>query len=187
EAQLANAVAGAFPADRTRGWVDFQRTPAPDGSGFVDDEIASRMVARLRGQGDHVSYNSGSMQAALTALGSCDAVLAMRFHAVLTGHRARKPVVAIEYDDKVRALGDELRIPGELRVPLHDIPGRLPGAIGALTGPGRNAFVVSSSTLESQLQSALVHRQILREAMEVASGNRLSRRRPPGLPPLLRQ
>ena len=185
ESQFASAFAAAFPADWTSVWVDFQRTPTPDGSGFVDDEIASRMVARLRGQGDHVAYNPGTMQAALTTLGSCDAVLAMRFHAVLTGHRARKPVVAIEYDDKVRALGDALRIPGELRVPLHDIPGRLPRAIGALTGPGRNAFVVSAPTLESQLQSALVHRQILREAMVVASGNRLSR--PPGLPPLLRQ
>jgi polysaccharide pyruvyl transferase CsaB len=187
ESQFASAFATAFPADWTSVWVDFQRTPTPDGSGFVDDEIASRMVSRLRRQGDHVTYNPGSMQAALATLGSCDAVLAMRYHAVLTGHRARKPVVAIEYDDKVRALGDALLVPGELRVPLRDIPGRLPRAIGALTGPGRKAFVVSGPTIESQLQSALVHRQILHEAMVAASENRLSRPRPPGLPPLLRQ
>jgi polysaccharide pyruvyl transferase CsaB len=185
ESRFVDAFAQALPLDWSTVWIDFQRTPASTGSGFIDDEIASRMIARLQGRGHHVVFDARSMHEALSVLGSCNAVLAMRLHGVLTGHRAGKPVVALEYDDKVRALGDALRVPEELRVPLQEIPQRMASAISLLTSPGGATLALSAETIASLADSALAHRQILWDAM--ASASCVPKLRAPRVPPLLQQ
>jgi polysaccharide pyruvyl transferase CsaB len=149
-------------------WIDFQRTPAPDGLGFVDDEIAPRMLYRLGGPGLHVRWDGATVAEGVAALAACDAVLAMRLHAVLIGHGAGRPVIALEYDGKVRVLGDELGVPHALRMPLADIPGRLRRAIESVTLAGAKPFTLSSMTRADLASAALEHRQVLWKAMAMA-------------------
>jgi polysaccharide pyruvyl transferase CsaB len=177
------AAAFDVPDDWASVWIDFQRAPSPDGTKLRGDEIASRMVARLAGRGVHVAFNPPRMDEALAALASCDAVVAMRYHGVLAAHCAGKPVVAVEYDSKVSALGDTLGVSGDVRIGLSEIRTRLARAISAVTGPDRLRYVVPASMVASLADSALVHRRILTDAMDRSA--REQKDRPPIVPPLL--
>ncbi len=159
-----------LPGDWACLWIDFQRTPTSDGPGFADDEIAPRMLKRLGSRGLHVRWDGATVAEGAGALAACDAVLAMRLHGVLIGHGAGRPVIALEYDGKVRVLGDELGVPHAQRMPLADIPGRLRHAIESVTLPGAKPFTLSRVARTGLAAAALEHRQILRNAMAMAMG-----------------
>jgi polysaccharide pyruvyl transferase WcaK-like protein len=183
EDSFVAAFRGAVPDDWGCLWIDFQRTPAPDGPGFVDDEIAPRMLERLGDHGVHLRWDGHAVADGAAALAACDAVLAMRLHGVLIGHGAGRPVVALEYDGKVRVLGDELGVPTAQRLPLSEIPGRLRSAIQSVTNAGQQPFVLSRSACADTVLRALDHRQVLWNAMSMAM--RADTRQPPEMPPLL--
>ena len=168
EEAFVAAIRGAVPKGWGCLWIDFQRTPAGDGQGFIDDEIAPRMIERLGAEGLHVRFNGGTVPETVAALAACDAVLAMRLHGVLVGHSAGRPVVALEYDEKVRALNDELGVPPSQRMPLGDISNRLHNAIHIVTGEGATPFVLPRSTSARLSRNALTHRQFLWDAMSAA-------------------
>jgi polysaccharide pyruvyl transferase WcaK-like protein len=184
EDSFVAAFSGAVPDHWACLWIDFQRTPAPEGVGFVDDEIAPRMLDRLGGHGVHVRWDGDAVVDGAAALAACDAVLGMRLHGVLIGHGAGRPVVALEYDGKVRVLGDELGVPPALRMPLGEIPGRLRPAIESVTNADAQPFVLSRGARAGAVLGALDHRQVLWNAMAMAM--RADTRQPPEMPQLLR-
>jgi polysaccharide pyruvyl transferase CsaB len=183
EDSFVAAFRGAIPDDWVCLWIDFQRTPASGGVGFVDDEIAPRMLDRLGGDGVHLRWNGDGVADGAAALAACDAVLGMRLHGVLIGHGAGHPVVALEYDGKVRALGDALGVPRAQRMPLGEIRERLRSAIESITTAGAQPFIVSRSAREAAALDALDHRQVLWNAMSMAKANT---RQLPEMPQLLR-
>jgi polysaccharide pyruvyl transferase CsaB len=185
EDQFVRAFHGALPPGWVCLWVDFQRTPNPTGAGFLDDEIASRMIERVKDDGTHVRFDGIGMADTLGALAACDAVLAMRLHAVLVGHGAGRPVVALEYDGKVGALGASLDVPVSQRLALPEIPLRMREALAAVTAPDRNAFVVSRQSFLHLADAALAHRELLWKSMAAATA--APRARPATMPPLLAQ
>lgn len=146
-------------------WVDFQRTPAADGAGFTSDEIAQRMISRLGDATMHLRFDGASVVDSCAALAGCDAVLAMRLHGVLIGHGAGRPVVALEYDGKVRALGDELGVPQLQRLSLADIASQLPGALHSITDENAKPFTLAHSRCSQFAAQALIHRQLLWDEM----------------------
>jgi len=165
-------------------WIDFQRTPAADGSGFIDHEIAPRMLERLGAQNLHVLWDGEAAAESAGALAACDAVLGMRLHGVLIGHGAGRPVVALEYDGKVRVLGDELGVPPAQRMALAEITESLGRGIESVTGAGAKPFILPRKQRAKLALDALKHRQILWDAMTIARGINVARKRE--VPQLLR-
>ena len=188
DAQWEESFVAAFrdtlPPDWGCLWIDFQRTPAADGSGFIDDEIAPRMLERLGTQNLHVLWDGETVAESAGALAACDAVLAMRLHGVLIGHGAERPVVALEYDGKIRALGDELGVPRTQRMALAEIAACLGRGVGAVTNAGAKPFILPRNQRAKLALDALKHRQILWDAMTIARGIDVVRKRE--MPPLLR-
>jgi polysaccharide pyruvyl transferase WcaK-like protein len=185
EERFANAFRGALPDGWVALWIDFQRTPNDDGSGYVDDEIASRMIQRLAEPGRHVLLAPANMREAMDALVSCDAVLGMRLHAALLGVAAGLPVLSLEYDDKVGAMMAQAGLPAAQRIALPEIAPRLRGALHALIGHGSRPMTPSPEVRLQLAEAALLHRDILWQAMQAARA-----RTPPAaiaMPPILSQ
>jgi polysaccharide pyruvyl transferase WcaK-like protein len=155
----------ALPAGWGCLWLDFARPPSSDPSTVAGGEIAHRIVPRLP-DAAHAIWSGMQLSVAAALIGACDAMLAMRLHGVLLGHLAALPVVAIEYDDKVRVLGDELRVPAVQRMPLRDIGTRLGPAIAAACGTTNDVpFRLAADKRHELKRSALAHRDLLWQAM----------------------
>lgn len=155
----------AFPRDWGCLWVDFSRVPDAALKRPLYDEIAPRLVTRLPGL-THVIWDGLGLQEAAALIAGSDALVAMRLHGVLLGHLAALPVVALEYDGKVSALGDALGVPKALRMPLDRIAQRLPAALRSVCGSGREqAFRVDAKTRARLADEALAHRALLWQAM----------------------
>jgi hypothetical protein len=109
----------------------------------------------------------------------------MRLHAVLVGHAAGRPVVALEYDGKVGALAESLGVPAAQRLALPEVPARLHAALATVTAPGGHPFVVSRATFVQLADAALAHRELLWTRMAAATA--AARARPVAMPPGLAQ
>lgn len=168
EDEFVGTLKAAIPKGWGCLWLDFARTPSADVERVQGSEIAHRLIARLGDERVHVVWEGMRLDEAIAIISASDAMIAMRLHAALLGHRAGIPVVTLEYDDKVRVLGDELRVPHELRFPLARIATALPAALTIACAADREPFRVDAHTREQCARSALAHRDLLREAMSRA-------------------
>ncbi len=154
----------SLPTDWGVLWLDFHRPPNATASGY--SEIARRMVEKLGARACHVVWEGATVDEAADLLVQCDACVAMRLHGVLLAVAAGLPVVSIEYDGKVAALGRELRLPPEQRVDLGGIAARLPGAIVRVMrgakGSNDASVNVSAEVVARLAQESLVHRDLLK-------------------------
>ena len=108
-----------------------------------------------------------SIEQAYSAIAQSDAVLAMRLHALLLAHLAGIPAVALEYEDKVRSMNDDLGTPASQRLGIGEITSRLGPALQIVTGDNRGAaFRVSREQASDFGQAALKHRGLLWHAMD---------------------
>jgi len=171
EEAFLDAFRDALPRDWGCLWLDFSRTPAPDGNSIAGGEIAYRLVPRLPERA-HAVWQGMRLGEAAALMASCDAVLAMRLHATLLAHLARRPVVALEYDDKVRVLGDEIGLPRTQRLALREIPWRLGPALRAACGLEGATTLIDTVRCEQLARAALRHRDVLWQAMEKARSRR---------------
>jgi polysaccharide pyruvyl transferase CsaB len=158
EEPFVAALADALPPSWACLWLDFARLPDATGEGAANDEIAGRLAARLPGR-VHAVWRGMRLDEAAGLIAACDAAVAMRLHAVLLAHGAGLPVIALEYDDKVRALGDDAGAPPSMRMPLADVAQRLPAAL-ALVASGA-APALASDRREELATRALAHRDLL--------------------------
>jgi hypothetical protein len=101
-------------------------------------------------------------------LAGSDALVAMRLHGVLLGHAHGVPLLALEYDGKVRALGDDLGLPSLQRMPLDAIAARLPDALRRLTADPSSFVTVPRARSDALARDALAHRDLLHAAMRGA-------------------
>jgi polysaccharide pyruvyl transferase CsaB len=165
----------ALPRDWGCLWLDFSRAPDAVLERPLYDEIAPRLAARLP-RLTHVVWDGMRLQDAAALIAGSDALIAMRLHGVLLGHLAALPVVALEYDGKVKALGDALGVPAALRMPLEEIAERLPDALRAVCGSERRSvYRLDAGTRARLADDALAHRALLWQAM--AAAPRASRKR----------
>ena len=144
-------------------WLDFARLPDATGEGAANDEIAGRLAARIPGR-VHAIWRGMRLDEAAGLIAGCDAAVAMRLHAALLAHGAGLPVIALEYDDKVRALGDDAGAPASMRMPLADVTQRLPAAL-ALVASGA-APRLAAERREELATRALAHRDLLLRALD---------------------
>ena len=73
-------------------------------------------------------------------------------------------MIALEYDDKVRALGDDAGAPASMRMPLDEVARRLPAAL-ALVASG-TAPRLAADRREALATRALAHRDLLLRALD---------------------
>jgi hypothetical protein len=163
------AFAGLLPEDWACLWIDFHRIPGSAGASGIASEIAERMIARLGHAADHAIWNGSTVDDAGATLAQCDASVAMRLHGVLLSHRAGLPTVALEYDGKVRALGDLLGGADDLRMPLTAIPSKLRPALRRITAADRDrSGGIDPARIAQLARDALDHRALLWQAMSAA-------------------
>jgi polysaccharide pyruvyl transferase WcaK-like protein len=158
EEPFVAALADTLPPSWACLWLDFARLPDATGECAANDEIAGRLAARLPGR-VHAIWRGMRLDEAAGLIAGCDAALAMRLHAVLLAHGAGLPVIALEYDDKVRALGDDAGAPASMRMPLDEVAQRLPAAL-ALVASGTSP-ALAADRREELATRALAHRDLL--------------------------
>ncbi len=165
EAPFVAAVGAALVPGWALLWLDFTRVPDAGATRPQHGEIAHRLIPQLPGF-THVVWEGMRVEEAARLIAGSDALLAMRLHGVLLGHLAGVPTVALEYDDKVRALGDNLGVPLVQRLPLDAIAARLPAAIRCVTGlASMKPFRLDATTRARLAEGALAHRTLLRKTM----------------------
>ena len=168
EDELVAAMRDALPADWACVWLDFARSP-PDDPEAAGREIARRIISRLDDDLVHVVWDGETAAEAAAVIAGCDSCLAMRFHGALLAHAAGLPVVTLEYDGKVAALGDELGVPARQRVALERIEADLRPALEFIAGPERHlAFRLAPQHRQRLGAEALAHRDLLRAAIAAA-------------------
>lgn len=168
ESAFASALKDAIPPGWGCLWLDFSRTPSPDPSRVEGSEIAHRLIPRLDDARVHVIWDGMRVEEAYDLIAASDALIAMRLHAALLGHLAGIPVVTLEYDDKVRVLGDELHVPRSQRLALSDIEAQLAKALRIACGVDARPFRLEAPARSQLARSALAHRDLLWKAMERA-------------------
>ncbi|MEO6928095.1 MAG: polysaccharide pyruvyl transferase family protein [Casimicrobiaceae bacterium] len=166
EDKFVQALGTALADDWACLWIDFFRSPLPIGSPQPESVIARRLIDRLGTAAQHVIWTGTTIGQAYAAIKQCDAALAMRMHALLMAHRAGVPAIALEYDEKVRAMNADLGMPASQRLNLGEIEHALVPALEIVTGSNRShAFRVSSRVACELSRAALKHRDLLWEAM----------------------
>lgn len=169
EAPFVAAVAAGLAKRWALLWLDFSRVPDASATRARQGEIAHRLVPQLPGFAHAVWEGMRADEAARLIAGS-DAMVAMRLHGALLGHLAGIPTAALEYDDKVRALGEGLGVPPVQRLPLEAIAERLPAAIRCVTeGAPAKPFRLDATTRARLAEGALAHRALLHEMMAAPS------------------
>ncbi len=158
EERCAAALRDAIPEGWGVLWLDFHRPPDAASTGF--SEIARRMTQRLAGDRAHVVWEGATVDEAAELLAQCDACVAMRLHGVLLAIANGLPVVSIEYDGKVAALGRDLGLAREQCIGLADLDARLPAAIARVTAKVPGSLVPDSVVTELGA-GALAHRELL--------------------------
>jgi polysaccharide pyruvyl transferase CsaB len=149
-------------------WIDFARLPSDDPLVVSGSEIADRMIAALDDDRVHVVWRGMALREAASLLAGCDALLAMRYHGVILGHLAGLPVVSLDYDDKLRALNGQLRVPASQHMPLAEIAQRLPAALREVCAPDGAAPRVDIGLRNQLRSSSLAHRDLLWSSMRDA-------------------
>lgn len=168
EQPFAAALRDALPPQWACLWLDFSRTPSSDPDRVEGSEIAHRLIPALADGRVHEVWQGMRVEDAAAMIAACDALVAMRLHAVLLGHAAGVPVVALEYDDKVRVLGDELQVPADQRMSLSTIESNLRAALRRVCGIDGVPYRVDASTRDTFSERARAHRDLLWRAMSMS-------------------
>ncbi|GIK88357.1 MAG: hypothetical protein BroJett026_38380 [Betaproteobacteria bacterium] len=161
EAPFVAAMRDALSPDWACLWLDFARLPDRACEASANDEIAGRLAAALPGRA-HAIWRGLALDDAAALLAGSDALLAMRLHAVLLGHAASIPVVALEYDAKVRALGDDAGAPPTMRMALDEVAACLPAALRSL---GSASWRMPPARRDDLAARAALHRDLLVAAL----------------------
>ncbi|HEX4884402.1 MAG TPA: polysaccharide pyruvyl transferase family protein [Casimicrobiaceae bacterium] len=162
EAPFVHALRTALQPGWACLWLDFARLPDAACETAANDEIAGRLALQVPGV-THAIWRGLRLDEAAGLIAGSDALVAMRLHAALLGHAAALPVVTLEYDAKVRALGDEAQVPAASRMGLGDVAGRLPATLAGVQRA--DAFRLPARTRDALARNALVHRDLLRSLL----------------------
>ena len=166
EDDFVAAFKNALPAGWACLWLDFARTPSADARTVEGSEIAHRLITKIADGRAHAVWQGMRVEEAASLIAACDAMIAMRLHAVLLGHLAGLPVVSVEYDDKVRILDDELRVPAAQRMTLEQIGEKLRPSLARACGEDGSAHRTDPAVREQLARSARAHGDLLRNAIQ---------------------
>jgi polysaccharide pyruvyl transferase CsaB len=138
--------------------------------GELDAAVIAEVVAGLCPDAYSVVDAYEQPLAAPEHFAGCAAVLAMRLHAAILAAKCGLPLATLEYDAKVSLVAEELRLPHTARIPIAASQQAYSAAIAALCAQdlGR-AFPPNPDTVDAFASEALLHREVLAEAVESTS------------------
>ena len=163
EEPLSRALRQGLGAGDAIVWACFQRNAGDDVAVLTDDATIERVMAAAGNDVAHARWLDATLDEIVQAIAECAGVIAMRLHALLIAIRCGKPVIALEYDDKMRHLGDTAGLSDVMRVPLDRIADAMPRALRALTA-GSNS--VPRAAVERLIRDAGEHRDLLFDALK---------------------
>lgn len=165
EDHLVAALKGSVaPGDAEIVWLSAQSHSVPDRSVGDIDHLRS-LMDRMGGAYEQSLKVGEDVEAWIAELSACDALIAMRMHSQIIGHRLGLPVFSIEYDQKMSVVSDQVGQPRMHTVRVSEQAGpwieRIRGwwrsvVQGGEVVPGRSAV------LEVE---ALRHREVLSAAL----------------------
>lgn len=175
EERFVAALRATVPSHVTLVWIPYQSNSVPSRSesdmGFIE-----HMIARVGPEYTHEIVRSDQWNDVMTQMRACHGVVAMRLHAQILSLRMGQPTLCIEYDTKMIAASRQARVHTD-----HCI------AVDALGDAWRLAFVSWWQTIERGETSApleivqhlareaLVHREVLHQALDAARERRVTR------------
>jgi teichuronic acid biosynthesis glycosyltransferase TuaH len=162
EEPFAQAMREALGPNDAIIWIGFQRQ-AGDAAVSTDDATIDRLIAAIGPHIAHVRWANATLEDVAQLFQQRIAgVVAMRLHGLLLALRAGVPALSLEYDDKMRFLGDATGLPAASRVPLDAVASRAPAALEALLVSSPR---VSTEIVNDLAQQALKHRELLTRAI----------------------
>lgn len=167
---LVSALREAASPDRhTLVWLPFQAGEVQGAS--PDVALAEALGARLEEYEQETVVCNQPLDAA-TALRDCDRLVCMRLHAQILGLKLDKPVLCLEYDEKMSRVSEMVDLPSSARLSLPSPLGDWQSAFAALLdGEGGRA---SRQHLDGLQDTALAHKELLNEAIDASRGHTTS-------------
>ena len=163
EEPLAHAMRETLRPDDAVIWLAFQRPASDDVAVLTDDTTIERLILTIGPGVTHVRWPGATLDDVAKLFQQPIAgVIAMRLHGLLLALKAGVPALSLEYDAKMRYLGDAAGLPAAVRLSLDAISSQAPAALEALlTALPR----VSTQTVEALAHAALEHQKLLTGAI----------------------
>lgn len=151
------------PEDYQLVWIPFQSING-DNTAQSDSHYLKKII-EMAGDGfQHELIDGFGVEQAASVLAHCDFVITMRLHAQILALKLNKPLLCLEYDQKMAAASMQSGLLPESRLSLGDSAERWETAIGNLLSTNSNSQSVIDKVAELGQQAA-GHREILSSAL----------------------
>lgn len=141
-------------------WVAFQANTRVSGATSdlsLLEEIRANLPEHVKGE----IFLPSTPREAWDLLASADAIFSMRLHASIMGLLARRPLVGLEYDDKMTQAHAMAGLPADQCLRLEDSQERFVEALRAAMGYAGVPWVTDVATIRRLEDSASVHLALL--------------------------
>lgn len=141
-------------------WIAFQANVRASGATSdlpMIEEIRNNLPDRLKGE----LLLPKTPREAWDLLASADAIFSMRLHASILGLLAQKPLVGLEYDEKMAHAHTMAGMPDSQRLRLEDAEERYIESFRLLTGQSGQPWSLGQDRIEQLQQSARAHLALL--------------------------
>jgi len=155
--KLVQALQSQVPGDWSVLWVAFQANIGESGA-TSDLGVLEGLRERVPDWAKGSLLTPASPDEAWSILSRADAILSMRLHASILGLSARKPVMGLEYDEKMARTHAMADVPSGLRVALGDPVERYVQALAILLD---GAWAPSDDRIAALEERATVHLGLL--------------------------
>lgn len=163
--RLTNAIDATLPRDWTCVLIGFQ-TVRDTYISQSDRPFLEQVAGDLHEAGiSAVVIDDILPVEAVALIDACDAVLSMRLHGTVIALARGKPTISFEYDEKMGLAAEMAGMPKKMRVKTTESSAPLISAFQAIFDQSRAPWILSSSQLQSLADAAILHRELLTEAM----------------------
>ncbi len=141
-------------------WVAFQANIRDSGATsdlHLLDDIRKDLPDHIRGE----LLLPRTPREAWNMLASADAIFSMRLHASILGLLAKRPVVGLEYDDKMVQAHTMAGLPKSQRLRLGDLEERYVDSLRVLLGKSGSPWVLDDTRIAQLEESAHTHLVLL--------------------------
>ncbi|GAB1594603.1 polysaccharide pyruvyl transferase family protein [Lysobacter claricitrinus] len=163
EHSLSNAIrCSVDPASTTLVWLGFQATEGFEADCLVMERLQAALPEFL-----HETVRIRRPDDAWSQLASCDALICMRLHAQILALRLQKPLLCLEYDEKMVVTSQMAGLADHVRLKLDAAPHVWAEKVRHLLVAKHTVDPERVRTLE---ETALVHRAVLHRAINEVRG-----------------
>lgn len=130
-------------------WLPFQTSEHGNDLGIVDE-----LRRGLNRSTPQAIARCARPEEAARIIGSANALVAMRLHALILGLQARVPSLAVEYDEKLAAVASACQLPRDLRLSLSDSASHFRAGVQALIGAAADSVPIGQDNVAGLADAA---------------------------------